>query len=150
LLITIQPLIMVYRSLLNVIVFNFVACINEVPYDIVVNKIVQSALNNKSVINFTELKLRKFNRTTQIWTGPYEAYIDIDNSVTISISGFKRTGNEWHVLPFRVPPTPYCDYAKTEQFYFDVFIQHSDLPSKDHCPAVPKVKLWRIQKTIIN
>jgi hypothetical protein len=130
--------IMVNLSMLSVIIFNFVPCFQEIQYDIVVNKIVQS-VTNKSILDHSKLKLSKFNRTTQILSGPFEAYIDLDNSVGISISGFRRAGNEWRTIPFRVPLTPYCDYAKNEKFYFELFYQHAGLPSKDHCPAIPKV-----------
>jgi hypothetical protein len=53
--------------------------------DITMNRIVYSD-SPDSLVNFQQLKLRKFNRTTQIVTGDFEAFVDLDNTVSVSCS----------------------------------------------------------------
>jgi hypothetical protein len=52
--------------------------------DLTMHRIVGSEHNVDSVGSFQEFKLQKYNRSTQIVKGNFEAFIDLDNSITVS------------------------------------------------------------------
>jgi hypothetical protein len=128
--------------------------------DITIHRIVYSERHANSVLSFRQLKLQKYNRTTQILKGDFEAYIDMDNTVSvssgvygafmrfitmsactsqISFTIYKKAGNQWKTTPFRIPETKVCDWVRDDTIFMGEMIKRSEMPPKGSCPAMPKV-----------
>jgi hypothetical protein len=128
--------------------------------DLTIQRIVGSEPHANSVGNYRDLKIQKYNRTTQIVKGDFEAFIDLDNTVSVgSIGGmvlcnrylkwsrvsqisftlYKKTGNQWKTTPFRIAETKFCDWVRDDKIFMEDVIKHTGMPPKGSCPAMPKV-----------
>lgn len=46
-------------------------------------------------------------------------------------------GGEYRYLPYAVPPTPFCDVAQKDKYFYPDFAKGSDFPAdiNDSCPV---------------
>jgi hypothetical protein len=57
----------------------------------------------------------------------------------MALNSFVSQGNEYRKMPFRTPPTKYCDVAKTYRKFYEDIAAASNLPPTLGCPVLPKV-----------
>ncbi|CAO1364448.1 unnamed protein product [Diamesa tonsa] len=61
---------------------------------------------------------------------------------------FKKSGNEFKKLPYKVGPLPFCKYFDEEKFFVDTIRTTSDIPARGTCPW-PK-KRYTINNFFLN
>ena len=50
------------------------------------------------------------------------------------MSLFKKQGNEYKIMPFKLGPIGYCDGYKNLDVFSDAVREKTDVPDKDVCP----------------
>ncbi|CAO1364467.1 unnamed protein product [Diamesa tonsa] len=61
---------------------------------------------------------------------------------------FKKSGNEFKKLPYKVGPLPFCKYMDEEKFFVDTLRATSDIPARGTCPW-PK-KRYTVNNFFLN
>lgn len=92
---------------------------------------------DKTVANIDKLRVKKVNRTHHMLQGEIEAFIPIDNSFDVLCLSYKKSGNEYRLMPYKIGPKKFCNTLKDEQMIYPELLKVSDLPSQDTCPIMP-------------
>lgn len=68
---------------------------------------------DKSIFDWSTVKVRKVGKNRYL-VGDIKFLITLDNDVTIQMKAFKKQGGEYRLMPYKIPPTPFCDFVKSD------------------------------------
>lgn len=89
--------------------------------------------------DFTNLRVRRVNRTNFVLVGNMTYFEDVGNEHQIEAKIMKKVGNQYQLTPYRLKKENYCDFVKDHDTYKDLR-KVSNIPQEDVCPW-PKVCL---------
>jgi hypothetical protein len=85
----------------------------------------------------SQLRVRKDGSFRRVY-GKMEFKIPLDNSITVEIKNFKKSGGQYRLLPYRIPVGRYCDfYEKGSQgdvLFYQNMANLSTFPYPNPCP----------------
>ncbi|XP_055601980.1 uncharacterized protein LOC129750876 [Uranotaenia lowii] len=99
------------------------------------------------ISNFTNLRVRKFNRTTAVLNGTYEMFIEMNNDHELECYCDRSAlgNNQFSRYPLKLLPMPVCDFIK---FYlapnsgqFQNYTNFPRIPREGLCPT-PKGEFY--------
>lgn len=64
--------------------------------------------NDPSVVDASEIKVRKVNKTRSI-IGNMKTFVEIGNDILVQGKAYKKQGNEYRLSPYKLQPQPLCD-----------------------------------------
>ena len=88
--------------------------------------------------DFSNLRVRRVNRTNFLLVGNMTFLEDIGNEHQIEMKILKKLGNQYQLTPYRLRKENYCDFVRDHGTYDDLR-KVSNIPAKDVCPW-PKVR----------
>ena len=56
------------------------------------------------------MKIRKINKTERAIVGDCVINSPLGNEIEVSIDAFTKQGGEYRLMPYKVPPGPFCDF----------------------------------------
>lgn len=96
-------------------------------------------ISSTDTADFTELKIKKLNKTVRGFRGTILQQITLDNSYEISGSFLIKQGGEYRKLPYNVPTKGFCDAINKNKMFADAVAENSDLELPMPCPAPPVI-----------
>lgn len=114
--------------------------------EIEIHNCEQTFGDRDNFIDFSDLKVRKMNKTTRGIFGKMVIHTELDNSYIASVKVFVKQGGEYRALPYKVQKA-ICDFCNEDEFLFPDLVAASDIPMPMPCP-IPKVKTKNILSPI--
>lgn len=68
---------------------------------------------DSSIIDWSSLKIRKVNKNRSL-VGDMKVHATLDNDVIIQVKGYKKQGGEYRLMPYKVQPTPLCEFVEND------------------------------------
>lgn len=84
----------------------------------------------------SDYKVKRSGRDRKLY-GKFEHKIEIDNSITVRIDSFMKTGVGWNMLPYKIVK-PFCEFFVGDEYFYPELAKYSDAPFPINCP-VPAV-----------
>lgn len=100
-------------------------------FELEIHKIEQK--NGTENVDFTELVLRKSNRTRKL-SGPVHFKKPFGNSMQVMIFGYKKRGGQYQKIPFKIGPIAFCDFLNEDKYFIPELTQFSNLIVPTQCP----------------
>ncbi|XP_055618630.1 uncharacterized protein LOC129763514 [Toxorhynchites rutilus septentrionalis] len=127
-----------YRS---VLLLATIDSLQSLPnYDVMFEKIEQ--LNGTDLIEFNNIRVRKFNRTVSVLDGNIELRAEANDKYVISIrSAYSSKGNnQFNEYPMKLPPQRICEFFNTTwREYYPYYNETTNFPEVGECPITPKM-----------
>lgn len=95
--------------------------------------------SGECLVDSTGLKIRKENKTRKIF-GKVVILQDVGNDVIAEIKLFKKSGSGYQLLPYRIPPKPFCDTINKGSYLYPEIAAMSDFPEQPIPCPLPKVR----------
>jgi hypothetical protein len=95
--------------------------------------------SNTTYLDYTKLKIRKINKTRMI-VGEMTVNREIDNTFLGQASIYVKQGNEYRLMPYRLPPKGFCDTHNEDIYFFPQVVEASDWTLPLPCP--PAIVLY--------
>lgn len=111
--------------------------------EIEIQNAAQTFGDKDNFLDFSELKVKKINKTTRGMFGKIIQHVTLDNSYTVSVNALAKQGGEYRPLPYKVEKGA-CDFCKEDEFLYPELVATSDIPDPLPCPILA-VKLQKIQ-----
>ncbi|XP_058445051.1 uncharacterized protein LOC131426358 [Malaya genurostris] len=100
-----------------------------------------------NLIDFSKMRVRKFNRTTYVLDGEFELFEDLNDkyqgAVTCAYSALGN--NQWNEYPFKISKDKLCNvFNGAYKEYQEYFVESTNLPrvGDDWLCPFPKGKYW--------
>lgn len=89
-------------------------------------------------MDWSDLKIKKVNKTTRAMFGNMINAVSLDNSYEAEILFYLKQGGEYRASPYKISRNPFCEMIHGDEMVLPEFIAASTLPSPLPCP-VPEV-----------
>jgi hypothetical protein len=111
---------------------------NERFFEVIIDR-VESIYVDPAVMAVS-LKVHKMkNSKTRAVFGSVTLFRPMGNDVIFDTVILKKQGGEYRTLPFRLFPTPMCDYLANDVYFYPELAKNSDFPADvmSNCPFKP-------------
>lgn len=98
----------------------------------------QLEAEKESFADFSDLRIRKLNRTLRGLTGNVNANVELGNDYLLSATGYIKQGGEYRKLPYKMPEKRFCEIIEQYNNYYEEIAADSNLPVPFSCP-LPEV-----------
>jgi len=90
------------------------------------------------------LKVRKINKTRTL-VGDVLIKSPLGDDVTIETAVYVKQGGEYRLMPYRLPPVPFCSFAAKDTYMYPDLAKNSDFPEDiaAECPLQPANKFLK-------
>lgn len=99
---------------------------------------------NKALVDWSELRVKKLNKTFRGLTGNMSVNIDMGNDFLLGLNTYVKQGGEYRLSPFKMPPRPLCEVVEADVSYYNEIAAESNLPLPFSCP-IKKVYFYFFQ-----
>lgn len=90
------------------------------------------------IVDIKGLKIKKLNKTARGMVGSVIVLAsDIDNTLIVEVKLSIKQGGEYRKLPYKLPPTNFCDCINKDVYAFPDLVKVSNIPSPLPCPVEP-------------
>jgi len=113
--------------LLLLIVCNLSQALFEISLDSYSSKVK----NDTKFLNVDKLRVKKVNRTHHLIVGETTIHVPLDNSYLIGCHLYQKAGNDYKLMPYKLPRKPFCHGIQSDIIFTPEFIKTSDLPPQD-------------------
>ncbi|KAG5684484.1 hypothetical protein PVAND_013716 [Polypedilum vanderplanki] len=69
------------------------------------------------------VKIKRFNRTAYVITGSFQINIDYANECDLLCVLYKKSGNEYKLLPYKFGPKNLCSFVVEEELFYPAFLE---------------------------
>ncbi|CAO1407339.1 unnamed protein product [Diamesa hyperborea] len=83
--------------------------------------------------DFSNLRVRRVNRTSFLMVGNLTFFEDVGNEHQIESKILKKSGNQYQLTPYRLKKENYCDFVRDHASYKDLR-KVSNIPEEGVCP----------------
>lgn len=90
---------------------NFIACAFKEADLRYFEALVPNATKH---VNFDKLRIKKVNKTHHLFLGELEVFNEFGNDYKVSGLMFKAAGNDYKLMPYKLPPLGWCEFIKSE------------------------------------
>lgn len=66
--------------------------------------------------------------------GEFTLHRDFDNGIQLLCLSYKKAGNDYKLLPYKVGPKNFCEFLEAEKMFYPEFQAATDLPGVGVCP----------------
>lgn len=98
-----------------------------------VENVKQTAGDTKKFIDWSQLKVRKMDKTRKI-LGNVTYHVPLDNTYLVVTYLHKKQGGEYRLTPYSLPRKGFCDFVNSEKFFVQELIKNSNFPFPFPCP----------------
>ena len=99
---------MFHKSLILILLINLV----QSYFDVQVDRF-ELLYQNTSYFDWSGLKVRKVNKKRSI-VGDVKFFVPIGNEIMFIGNAYKKQGGEYRLMPYKVQPTPFCDFLRKD------------------------------------
>lgn len=99
---------MLIKVLIIILLINLVVSYFDVQIDR-----FEVLFQNTSFFDWSGLKVRKIQKIRSI-VGEIDFFVPIGNDIMFSGLAYKKQGGEYRLMPYKVQPTPFCDFIKKD------------------------------------
>lgn len=68
---------------------------------------------NTNLTDWSSMKVRKVNKIRCL-VGEIKIYKSFGNDIMVQVKGYKKQGGEYRLMPYKLQPTPFCDFVKSD------------------------------------
>lgn len=90
-------------------------------------------IKNHPLNNMDDLRIRKINRTTHALNGTFTLTVDLNEDTEVSCLTYKKSGNDYKLLPYKFGPKPLCTFTKEEKYFYLEFVSFTNFPPVPSC-----------------
>ena len=91
--------------------------------------------NDEKFINFDKLRIKKPNKTHgHMLMGEVSLNKEFGNNIQLLCLSYKKAGNDYKLLPYKVGPTNFCKFLDDEKMFYPDLQTVTDLPDIGVCP----------------
>lgn len=90
--------------------------------------------NDENFVNIDKLRIKKVNKTHHMLIGSFVLHKDLGNDYNLLCLAYKKAGNDYKLMPFKIGPTKFCDFIQSEKMLYPELLLVSDFPPLDTCP----------------
>lgn len=90
--------------------------------------------NEDKEINLDQLRIKKVNKTHHMLIGEIKVITPLGDGHTVLCLAYKKAGNDYKLLPYKVGPTKFCDLLESEKMFYPEIQLVSDFPDLENCP----------------
>lgn len=109
--------------LLNITIYASLKVSGYLEIDL---KLVEQ-LNDRTFFDYSNLKIRKVNKTRQV-IGNVTYNIPLDDTFVSSISIYIKQGNQYRLMPYKLPKKPNSEFYNDDKIFYPEIAAVSDLP----------------------
>lgn len=84
--------------------------------------------------NLDNLRIKKVNKTHHMLRGELVLYKEIGNEFQLICLSYKKAGNDYKLLPYKVGPQNFCEFIESEKLLYPEVLDVSDFPPLGTCP----------------
>lgn len=84
--------------------------------------------------NIDKLRIKKVNKTHHLLIGEIVLYKELSDDFELLCLSYKKAGNDYKLLPYKVGPTKFCQFLESEKLLLPEFLAVTDLPAVGICP----------------
>ena len=66
-------------------------------------------------------------------TGDFDVFIDVDNNYDVLCLSYKKAGNDFKLMPYKLGPKAFCDLIKNEKMIYPEVLPVTNFP-QNTCP----------------
>ncbi|KAL7010912.1 hypothetical protein ACKWTF_014010 [Chironomus riparius] len=109
------------------------------PYFEVLTDRLEELENNNQLFDFSGLKVRKVNKTRS-FIGDIVLINPLGDDIFLEIAAYIKQGGEYRLMPYRIPPSPFCSFCANDTYVYPDLSRNSDFPEDivANCPLQPK------------
>lgn len=93
---------------------------------------------DKTVANVDKFRVRKVNKT-HLLIGEIETFIDIGDELSLFCTSYRKAGNDYKLMPYKIGPAPVCKFIDGEKLLYPDFQKKTDFPDLGVCPWPARV-----------
>lgn len=90
--------------------------------------------NDQKHSNLDKFRIKKVNKTHHLLVADIVMHHELDDNYQIGCFMYKKAGNDYKFLPFKLGPTNFCQFIKDEKMLYPDLQAVSDFPDIDTCP----------------
>ena len=90
--------------------------------------------NDQKHVNLDKLRIKKMNKTHHMLVGEFVFHHEFDDNYQIACLAYKKTGNDYKLLPYKVGPTNFCEFFRNEKMIYPDIKVVTDFPEYSTCP----------------
>ena len=91
--------------------------------------------NDQKHMNIDRLRIKKVNKTHHLLIGEFDSHHALDDNYQLAGFLYKKAGNDYKRLPYKIGPKNFCEFIKTEKLVYPSIKPVSDFPNDDTtCP----------------
>jgi hypothetical protein len=91
-------------------------------------------MEGDKLIDASDLKIVRINRTSRTIAGTIVYHVRLDNSYLMEGILYIKQGGEYRKLPYRMPPKGLCDFINEEKYIYPEVTKVSNMPEVMPCP----------------
>lgn len=100
-------------------------------------------------MDWTNVKVKKLNKTTRVFDGTAIMHIPIDDSIEVEGRLYMKQGGEYRLLPYKSSKTGACSFTQADKFFYEDVTKSSDFEFPFPCP-LPNVSCEIFSKILTN
>ena len=85
-------------------------------------------------VNLDKFRIKKVNKTHHMLVADMIAHHDLDDNYQLGCFMYKKAGNDYKLFPFKIGPTNFCEFVKSEKMFYPELKAVSDFPDIETCP----------------
>lgn len=94
--------------------------------------------NEQTTLNLDKIRIKKPNKThSHVLMGEAIIQREFNNDIEILCLTYKKAGNDYKLLPYKIGPKKFCDFIEEEKMLYPEFQATTDLPPLGVCPWPP-------------
>jgi hypothetical protein len=91
--------------------------------------------NDQNFLFVDKVKIKKINKThPHVLLGEFTLFKDLSDDYELLCMTFKKAGNAYKLLPFKLGPKKFCEFLQSETLLYPEFQITTDLPPVSVCP----------------
>lgn len=106
-------------------------------------------LEGQEFLDWTNVKVKKLNKTTRGLDGSLIFHIPLDDSLEVEGRLYMKQGGEYRLLPYKSSKDGICSFVQADKFFYKEATAASDFEFPFPCP-LPSVSLEIFLKMLTN